>query len=770
MNRHSPSTSALYQVAVRALCEFTAKQGDLDLRFTPSATALEGINGHQAVAMRRGPGYESEINLDGVCENLHLRGRADGFDPQCARLEEIKTYRGDLEAMPANRRHLHWAQAKVYGALLCRTRKLAELGVALIYYDVDTQLETMLVERHSAAALEEFLVDQCRRFAAWAAQELAHRSARDAALSELKFPHAQFRSGQRELSEAVYKATLAGRCLLAQAPTGIGKTVGTLFPMLKAWPSRSLDKVFFLTAKTPGRALALQAIRTISEAQNTTPLRVLELVARDKACEHPDKACHGESCPLARGFYDRLPQAREAALAASTLNKAALRQVALSHEVCPYHLGQELVRWADLVVGDYNHFFDLNALLHGLTLTDGWRVGLLVDEAHNLVDRARAMYSAELRLSELESLLARKPARQLRPSLTRLANSWDALAQAQTSAFAVHDELPAVLLNALQNFASAMGDHLLAQHEARTEPDPALLRFYFDVLHFLRLHESFGEHSMMDLSLQHDAANEPGGADSVWCLRNVVPAPFLKPRLKACVASTLFSATLQPTGYYRDLLGLPDDSLDIDVESPFAGGQLQVRLATDISTRWQERERSIAPIVDLIAAQFEQAPGNYLVFASSFDYLQKIADRLSLAQPQLPQWTQARAMNEPAREQFLDRFRTDGKGIGFAVLGGAFAEGIDLPGRRLIGAFVATLGMPQWNPVNEEFRRRMATGFGEDRGHDYTYLFPGLQKVVQAAGRVIRTSDDRGVVWLIDERYRRLKVRNLLPSWWRIDT
>ncbi len=753
---------------MRALCEFTAKQGDLDLRFTPAATALEGINGHQAVAMRRSHGYESEISLDGICENLHLRGRADGFDPRQNRLEEIKTYRGDLDAMPANRRHLHWAQAKVYGALLCRARNLAQLDVALIYFDVDSQLETLLVESHSASALEAFLVDQCRRFAAWATQELAHRSARNAALTDMQFPHPVFRRGQRELSESVYKATIAGRCLMAQAPTGIGKTVGTLFPMLKAWPARALDKVFFLTAKTPGRGLALQALRTIAGSHQAMPLRVLELVARDKACEHPDKACHGESCPLARGFYDRLPQAREAALAVATLNKPALRQVALAHEVCPYHLGQELVRWADVVVGDYNHFFDLNALLHGLTLTDGWRVGLLVDEAHNLVDRARAMYSAELRLSDLLLLLG-KPPHDVRPSLHRLAACWDARVQAQTSAHAVYDELPGALFNALQNFATAMGDHLLEQNKTRSEPDPALLRFYFDVLHFLRLHEAIGDHSLIDLSLHNDTTYALAGGDSVWCLRNVIPAPFLRSRFSACSTSTLFSATLQPTAYYRDLLGLPVDSLEIDVESPFDCGQLQVRLVTDISTRWEERERSVGPIVELIATQYAQAPGNYLAFVSSFDYLQKIAERLSIAHPQLPQWTQSRSMNEAARDQFLDRFRPDGQGIGFAVLGGAFAEGIDLPGRRLIGAFVATLGMPQWNSVNEEFKRRMAICFGETFGHDYTYLYPGLQKVVQAAGRVIRTSDDHGVVWLIDDRYRRSKVRRLLPRWWRVD-
>lgn len=758
-------------MAVRALCEFTAKQGDLDLRFTPSATALEGIGGHQLVALRRGAGYEAEISLQGVCEGLRLRGRADGFDPRHQRLEEIKTFRGDLDAMPANRRHLHWAQAKVYAALLCRDRGLPALDVALVYLDVDSQLETMLVEHHTADALEAFLVEQCRRFAAWARQELAHREARHAALLALPFPHSAFRGGQRTLSEQVYKATLSGRCLMAQAPTGIGKTVGTLFPMLKAWPARGLDKLFFLTAKTPGRGLALQALRTLDGASRARrmPLRVLELVARDKACEHPDKACHGESCPLARGFYDRLPSAREAALQQSPLDKPTLRRVALAHEVCPYYLGQDLVRWADLVVGDYNHFFDLNALLHGLMLTDGWRVGLLVDEAHNLVERARAMYSAELRLSDLLALAGQAP-RSVRPSLSRLASRWEALAQAQTVAHAILDETPPAWLNALQQVATAIGEHLLKENESRIQPDAALLRWHFDVLHWLRLHESFGDHSMIDLRREDDdgGGDALSAGDSVWCLRNVVPAPFLKPRVAACAASTLFSATLQPGAYYRDLLGLPDDSVELEVESPFDAGQLQVHLATDISTRWQAREASIAPIADLIARQYAQAPGNYLAFVSSFDYLQRIADRLAAEHPAVPQWRQSRAMDEAAREQFLARFHGDGQGIGFAVLGGAFAEGIDLPGRRLIGAFVATLGMPPWNVVNEAFKARMGRCFGDELAHDYTYLFPGLQKVVQAAGRVIRSSDDRGVVWLIDDRYRRPRIRRLLPRWWRV--
>ena len=775
-----------YTVAVRTLCEFTAKLGDLDLRFTPSTTALEGMAGHAVVAARRGEAYESEVWLKGDYRDLVVRGRADGFDPEAGRLDEVKTYRGDLHAMPLNRRSLHWAQAKCYGALLCAERGLAQLKVALVYFDVASQDETMLVESFSADDLRAFLELQCDRFLAWAAQETAHRGARDAALAGLPFPYASFRTGQRQLAESVYKAAISGRTLLAQAPTGIGKTVGTLYPQLKAMPGQKLDKLYFLAAKTPGRALALEALRTIAaphaaapatadildagatieaadETRVPTPLRVIELVARDKACEHPTKACHGESCPLAKGFYDRLPAARQAAVGATPataprLDRGGLRAIALAHDVCPYYLAQEMVRWADVVVGDYNYYFDLGGMLHGLAHANDWRVGVLVDEAHNLVPRAREMYSATLSRAALDGVRPRAPA-TVAPALKRLARTWNEIVARQLEPYAVHEELPQGLVTALQNVNAAIGDHAAAHPD---DMPPELLAFYFDTLHFTRLAESFGTHSLFDVTIADDAQR-----DVTLCLRNLVPASFLKPRFLAARTTTLFSATLTPMHFHADLLGLPPDVAWVDVDSPFEAAQLRVQVAP-LSTRFAHRPASLAPIVELMVRQYAQAPGNYLAFFSSFDYLQDVAALLHSLHPDVPTWEQARQMTEGARNDFLARFQVGGRGIGFAVLGGAFAEAVDLPGERLIGAFIATLGLPQVNPVNEQMKARLETLFGA--GHDYTYLFPGLQKVVQAAGRVIRTTTDEGVVFLIDDRFRRPDVRRLLPSWWHVET
>ncbi len=751
-----------YTVAVRTLCEFTAKRGDLDLRFTPSPSAQEGMAGHQLVTGRRGPLYETEISLRGAFEGLAVRGRADGYDPASNRLEEIKTHRGDLARQPANHRYLHWAQAKIYGWLFCEARELPRLDVALVYFDIASQQETTFVESHSAEELRAFFDASCRDFLAWAQQEMQHRSDRDDALAMLAFPHPTFRTGQRDLAEAVYKGAASGRCVMAQAPTGIGKTAGTVFAMLKAAKPHALDKVFYLTAKSTGRRMALDAAALMRDSAPALPLRVVELTARDKACEHRDKACHGDSCPLARGFYDRLPAARAESLAGGLMDSAALRALARKHAVCPYYLGQEVARWADMVVGDYNYYFDGSAMLHTTTLLNEWRVGVLADEAHNLVERARAMYSASLDQASLRAVRSAAPA-AIKSALDKVHRSWSGLRQAHEEAQGRLDTLPEAFLKALKQASSAMETHFA--EAAAGAVDGPMQQAYFEILGFHRLAESFGAHSVLELTEHAGAFGKPAATIRI---QNLIPAPFLKPRFAAARTVTLFSATLSPPRYAMDMLGLPDDTAWIDVDSPFHPDQLQVQVVSRISTRYPDRQRSAAPIAGLIADQFEAQAGNYLAFFSSFDYLEMVAAEFQRAHPGVPSWTQTRGMDEGRRQAFIDRFVPGGAGVGFAVLGGSFGEGIDLRGDRLVGAFVATLGLPQVNARNEQLKECLERVFGS--GYDYTYLYPGLQKVVQAAGRVIRTLEDKGIVVLIDDRFARPAVRELLPTWWRVRT
>jgi len=720
--------------------------------------------GHRTVASRRGSTHRAEVVVSGTFENLVVRGRADGFDDSKGLLEEVKTHRGDVVLVPSNHRALHWAQAKVYGHLICQQFGLSELTVSLVYFEVASECETPLVEHCTAGELRQAFEAICVRFLAWAQQELEHRAARDASLLSLQFPHAGFRTGQRTLAASTFRAATTGRCLLAQAPTGIGKTIATIFPLLKAAPQERLDKIFFLSAKGPGRALALEALAVLRQCEPSMSARVVELVARETACEHPDKACHGGSCPLAKGFYDKLERARSAASKVESLTRDALRKVALEHEVCPYYLSQEMVRWADVVVGDYNYYFDSAALLHAMTRANEWRVAVLVDEAHNLVERARAMYSMELRSDAIREVFKTAPV-SLRGPIGKLRRAVGALTKVQDDAYRAYEDVPQRLTAALKDVIAAVSEHLVTGREAA---DPDLLRLYFDALRFVSLGESFAAHSLFDVTRPCHANKARRASDAVLCIRNVTPAQFLRPRFASAQTVVLFSATLSPHHFYADALGLPEDTAWIDVESPFTSDQLDVRIVTDVSTRFNHRGRSLAKISALMAAHYGSAPGNYLAFFSSFDYAEQAFEEFRRHHPAVPAWCQRRGMDGAERTAFLARFADDGAGIGFAVLGGAFAEGIDLPGSRLIGAFVATLGLPQVNPVNEEMKRRLDRCAGD--GYGYTYLYPGIRKVVQAAGRVIRTPTDRGHLFLIDDRFGRPQVQRLLPAWWRLKT
>jgi DNA excision repair protein ERCC-2 len=774
-----------YRVSVRSLCEFTAKQGDLDRRFTPSATALEGQMGQLTVASRRGGDYETEITLQGLYGPggaLQVGGRADGYDPRRRCLEEIKTIRGHPDDIPVNRRQLHWAQLQSYGALFCRARGLQELALALVYFDVASQSEVELLQVFGADELEQTMVQRCQQFLGWAQQEAAHRAARDKALATLAFPPGEFRPGQRQLSQAVYRAATRQHCLLAQAPTGIGKTVGTLFPLLRALPahgsSEGLDKLAYLTHKGTGRFTALQALEGLREGTAGQALRVLALVPKEQACEHPDKACHGDACPLARGFYDRLDAARSEAVDTGWLDAAAQRSIALRHGLCPYYLGQELLRWADVLVGDVHHCFDPNGQLWGLSQALDWRLGVLVDEAHNLVERARRMYSAALSLQQIEAALQVAPAAVV-AALQGLQEAASALAAQHPGSYAVLPDVPELLGDALQTAASALAEHF---HRHPLELGP-LLGFHFELQRFVKLADTLDSHSLFDLQRDAPAAPAPS-ADLVprldadpellavdptqvtFSIRNVVPAFHLRPRWAALPTATLFSATLAPPAYAQQMLGLPEGTQWLDVPPVFPPEHLQVRVADGLSTRYRQRHKTLTRLVDILATQFHQHPGNYLAFFSSFVYLEQAADDLARRWPDVPQWRQSPGMDMPQRQAFLDRFQAGGQGIAFAVLGGVFAEGVDLPGTRLIGAFIATLALPPVSPLQDQIKQRLDTLFGAE--HGFADLVPAMQKVVQAAGRVLRSPEDRGWLWLLDERYRRPEVVRLLPAWWGV--
>ena len=755
------------RVAVRELCDFSARAGDLDVRFGMSPNAREGVAGHLVVTSRRGADYKSEVTLKSALGDLLISGRADGYSATQNRLEEIKTFRGDLARQPANQRHLHWAQLKVYGWLLCERDSLAEITLALVYFNIDTQQEFPFDQHFTSGALQDYFIEMCGSYSQWAQQERAHRTRRDAYLSTLAFPHDAFRAGQRELAVGVFRAARAGTSLLIEAPTGIGKSIATLYPMLKAMPLRKLDKVYFLSAKTSGRLLGVEALARCNVASrvdtSNTPvaahahavIRVVELVAKSKACLYPGKACTGLTCPLAAGFFDRLPAARTAWIKSDASDASAVTTAARDNDVCPYYLAQELVAWADVVVADYNYYFDSSASLYTAMVEREWRVGVLVDEAHNLIERARAMYSAELKFSDVDAL--RRVVPELKRTWTRLIRAWKSLDLSDAESYRVLNDTPTKFLKALQTSSEEVGDYL-AEHAEGAAP---LRDFYFAAMHLLRRAETLDENSVFDLTCTTKRTRR-GGAELV--LRNVIPAPYIGPRLGAADSAVLFSATLTPVDFYRGMLGVAEDATVLQVSSPFDSTQLRVSVERHISTRYRDRSASLSAISSLMASTQANRPGNYLAFFSSFEYLEMAADDLRNCHPHLVQWRQTREMTEADRHTFVESFVPDGVGIAFAVLGGAFGEGVDLPGTKLIGAFIATLGLPPINPVNETYRQLIERKFGN--GYECTYTYPGIRKVVQASGRVIRTLSDQGTLHLMDDRFATCGVRRLLPTWW----
>lgn len=748
-------------VAIRTLVEFAAKCGSLDRRFTPAPSGQQGIEGHKKVTAKRHSDYQTEVSLSIRYGELTFRGRADGYDAKRHCIEEIKTFYGDVERIPENHRELHWAQAKCYGWLYCAEHECEEINLALIYFELADELEYPLEQTFSAGELKAYFEQLAQRYCAWHQQLSLRQHQLQKWLEQLQFPYGTMHAAQRVMAEAVYKAAATGRVVMAEAPTGTGKTLAALFPALKALPRTPVDKIFYLTAKTTGKQLALENIALIaSDKTHPAPLRSLELTAQEKSCLERDKKCRGDSCQYALDFYTKLPSARQAAFAIPILDKHALNQLAEKFTICPFYLGMEMARWVDLVVADVNYYFDGTPLLLGLTVELDWQPCLLVDESHNLIERGRSMYSAELNRADL--LIAKKAAPEpIKKTLEKINKIWLALLKTlpeQANSYTRLEVLPEKLELALEDFTTGYIE-FLQQNPDHLIQEGIAQEFFFAALNYQRISEIYDEDFCVDLQAL-------GSKAEILTLRNLIPAKQLAARLRFAHCACFFSATLHPAHYYQSLLGLPEHSVQINVPSPFSSQQLSINIASTLSTRYKDRAAAIDPLCEIIVQQLQNTPGNALAFFSSYEFLQQAETQLRkhFAKTPIQLLVQSRRMSEQDREVFIAQFNQRDNLLGLAVLGGAFSEGVDLAGDALKGAFIATLGLPQVNPINEHLRQVMNNKFGQ--GYDFTYTYPGIQKVIQAAGRVIRTTSDEGYIWLLDQRFQQTQIKNLLPEWW----
>ena len=751
------------RISVRDLVSFALHRGNLHpRRFGLSTSALEGIWGHQRIQRSRPEDYQAEVGVKTVHDygpfSLEISGRIDGVfknrDPVI--VEEIKTTRLPLTEISPEATALHMGQAKLYGALFARQKALDRILVRLTYLNVDSNKTRCIEEDCAKETLDAFFDQIIGDYLKWA--ELIHRlrTKRDPAITALGFPFPRFRAGQRRLAAGVYRAIRDGKTLFIQAPTGIGKSMGTLFPALKALAEGHCRKLFYLTAKTPGAMAAEQALHQMRD--KGLALTSVTLTARDKMCREP--ACDTETCPLAIGYYDRIREALAEGLERGALDREQIRALGEKHQVCPFEYALDLAFWCDLVICDFNYAFDPGAYLRRFFSEGNQQHVLLIDEAHNLVDRARAMYSAHLSKALLLSVKRSVKG----PSFSALKGAIESVNRAMlqrrkqmTDEVRIITERPEDLIPVLQRFCKRT-EEWAATHPGEKAPEP-FRDLYYQIRTFLRAGELFHEaYVTIERSADKDLDLR------LYCRDPSKLLTAFQVKSKACV---FFSATLMPFDYFSRLsTRLPEPGY-LRLPSPFPTEHLCTLIAAHISTRFHNRAAAVSPIVDTIATVVAGRVGNYLVFLPSHAYLATVAQAFSSRFPHINTLVQEPDMDENQRGQFLGRFQSAGQEslVGFAVMGGIFGEGIDLAGDRLIGVVVVGVGLPALSLERDLIRDYFDRLSGE--GFDYAYQYPGLHRVLQAAGRVIRNHQDRGVVCLIGDRFLQTRFRRALPVEWR---
>ena len=756
-------------LSIRQLAEFLLRTGSIDSRFSGFDRALEGARLHrklQKAAVKKHPDYKAEVTLraqyavSGI--DYTLEGRADGIFTDTdgtAAIHEIKTTTQPPELITGEQFPEHWAQAQIYAAIYAQQNDLPHMRVQLTYYQVDEELEFDFAHEYSASALQDIVTDLLTRYAPWAKRAALRREESRAALQVLKFPFSAYRPGQRAMMNAVYTTCQQGGQLLCQAPTGIGKTMSVLYPALKAVGDGG--PIFYLTARGTARLAAENALHILRKADPDLPLHSISLTAKDKICMLPRRDCTPEACPYANGYYDRAKDALWDTLDTPELTADALRAAAEKHRVCPFELGLDLSLWSDVIIGDYNYLFDPVVRLERFFELRGDYLFLL-DEAHNLPGRARDMHSAALCKSEFMQAkkVLGKGKSSLKNALSKVNTQFiewrHACEEAGSHRTVFAKELPDAFVRALTKLCDPL-EIWLDEHREPNEAHDVMLQLYFDVRGFLRCADTFDDHFVFQTSAH--------GSEVRAVLLCLDPSAFLAQDFAKGRAAVLFSATLSPAGYYKDLCGIPDAKA-VALRSPFPRENLGLWCASHISTRYKDRDGCITQIAELLAEMVSAKPGNYLAFFPSYSYMQKVFEAFAQLCPDVDTLCQTSGMEEAQRAEFLAKFapHPDSTLLGFAVMGGVFGEGVDLIGDRLIGVAVIGPGLPQVGPRQEQLREYFDATRGA--GFDYAYRFPGMNKVLQAAGRVIRTPDDKGVVLLIDDRFAAPDTRRLMPPHW----
>ena len=756
----------IVRISVRNLVEFILRNGDL---VSGSGTSdkeamLKGSRLHRKIQKQMGSHYQPEVSLKKDTEYadliLRVEGRADGIflqDEQFC-IDEIKGVYKKLELMEEPVL-VHRAQALCYAWIYLDAHDLEKIDIQMTYAHLDTEVIKRFRETLTRAELKQWYEELTDSYHKWLAYQIEWRKKRNESMENLEFPF-EYRKGQREMVSGIYHAISKKEQIFIQAPTGVGKTMSAVFPAVRAIGQGMAETVFYLTARTITRTVAQDAFEILRD--RGLLFKVITITAKEKLCFCDKPECDPEKCPYAKGHYDRINDAvYELWTTEQSFDRETLLRHAQKWQVCPFEMSPDLAIWMDGVICDYNYVFDPNVCLKrffGENVSGNYL--FLIDEAHNLVDRGREMYSASICLNDvIETRKFVKPySQKLWKKLGKVKKQMEELRQ-NCGEWKVQENA-GVLPISLLSVQGEM-DQLLEEPPAQEVVD-GILDFYFAVRNFLNISE------LVDDNYVVYAAFDDNGRFylKLFCVN---PAENLQKYLDKGNSTVFFSATLLPLQYYRKMLSTRSENFGMYVESPFEQKKRCLMICRDVSSKYTRRGyEEYRKIAEYIARMSWQKKGNYMVFFPSYrlmeDVYQVYQDEFSVS------WvrciSQHASMTELEREEFLEEFteETEETLVGFCVMGGIFSEGIDLIGDRLIGAAVVGTGLPQ---VNCE--REILKGYYDEKGEqgfDYAYRYPGMNKVLQAAGRVIRTKEDTGAILLMDERFLNRDYRNLFPREW----
>jgi len=756
----------IVRISVRNLVEFILRNGDL---VSGSGTSdkeamLKGSRLHRKIQKQMGSHYQPEVSLkkDTEYDDLILRveGRADGIflqDEQFC-IDEIKGVYKKLELMEEPVL-VHRAQALCYAWIYLDAHDLEKIDIQMTYAHLDTEVIKRFRETLTRAELKQWYEELTDSYHKWLAYQIEWRKKRNESMENLEFPFA-YRKGQREMVSGIYHAISKKEQIFIQAPTGVGKTMSAVFPAVRAIGQGMAETVFYLTARTITRTVAQDAFEILRD--RGLLFKVITITAKEKLCFCDKPECDPEKCPYAKGHYDRINDAvYELWTTEQSFDRETLLRHAQKWQVCPFEMSLDLAVWMDGVICDYNYVFDPNVCLKrffGENVSGNYL--FLIDEAHNLVDRGREMYSASICLNDvIETRKFVKPySQKLWKKLGKVKKQMEELRQ-NCGEWKVEENagvLPISLLSVQGEL-----DQFLEESPAQEVVD-GILDFYFEVRDFLNISELVDDNYVV-----YTAFDENGRFYmKLFCVN---PAENLQKCLDKGNSTVFFSATLLPLQYYRKMLSTRSENFGMYVESPFEQKKRCLMICRDVSSKYTRRGyEEYRKIAEYIARMSWQKKGNYMVFFPSYrlmeDVYQVYQDEFSVS------WvrciSQHASMTELEREEFLEEFteETEETLVGFCVMGGIFSEGIDLIGDRLIGAAVVGTGLPQLN-----CEREILKGYYDEKGEqgfDYAYRYPGMNKVLQAAGRVIRTKEDTGAILLMDERFLNRDYRNLFPREW----